>query len=191
MDKARHGSPTLPVFLPGQRRPSVPAADDEVIREDFARYYQQHMPGLIRFVMRYGAGPYEAADAAQAAFIEAFRAWHLIQSPAAWLRKVAFRQYLRQAPVPEEELTDDVPDRPAFSCPLDKVVLQEEEKRVYAALAQLSMRQRQVMAWHLDGFTTSEIAAELGMQPHAVRQNLARARAQLKDLLGLNSGGAQ
>lgn len=100
MDKGRHGSPTLPVFLPGQRRPSVPAADDEVIREDFARYYQQHMPGLIRFVMRYGADPYEAADAAQAAFIEAFRAWHLIHSPAAWLRKVTFRQYLRQAPIP-------------------------------------------------------------------------------------------
>ncbi|WP_193383758.1 MULTISPECIES: sigma-70 family RNA polymerase sigma factor [Streptomyces] len=191
MDKGRHGSPTLPVFLPGQRRPSVPAADDEVIREDFARYYQQHMPALIRFVMRYGADPYEAADAAQAAFIEAFRAWHLIHSPAAWLRKVAFRQYLRQAPIPQEELTGDVPDRPAFSCPLDKVVLQEEEKRVYTALAQLPMKQRQVMAWHLDGFPTSEIATELGIQPHAVRQNLARARAQLKDLLGLTSGGAQ
>ncbi|MFF4484548.1 sigma-70 family RNA polymerase sigma factor [Streptomyces sp. NPDC021218] len=177
--------------LPSQRRPSVPAACDEVLRASFTTHYEENMPGLIRFVMRYGATPYEAADAAQAAYIEAFRVWHLIASPAAWLRKVAFRQYLRQTPRPQEELTDEVPDRPAFSCPLEKVVLKDEETRVYEALARLPMRQRQVIAWHLDGFSTNEIANVLDMRPPAVRQNLARARAQLKELLGLTPGGAQ
>ncbi|MEV6133616.1 sigma-70 family RNA polymerase sigma factor [Streptomyces violaceusniger] len=185
---------TLPVHFPSQRKSSVPAARNEVIRASFAAHYEENMPGLIRFVMRYGATPYEAADAAQGAYIEAFRVWHLLTCPAAWLRKVAFRQYLRQAPRPQEELTDEVPDRPAFSCPLEKVVLKDEETQVYEALAQLPMRQRQVIAWHLDGFSTNEIADALEMRPPAVRQNLARARAQLKELLGLapgTPGGAQ
>lgn len=191
MDDVRHGTPTVGLVLPGQRRQSLPAADDEVIREDFALYYRQHMPKLIRFVMRYGANPYEAADAAQAAFIEAFRSWHLIETRAAWLRTVAVRQFLRQAPRPEEELTDAAPEREVFSCPLEAVVLREEEAHVFAALGQLPMKQRQVMAWHLDGFSTGEMAAALDMTPAAVRQNLARARAQLKEHLGLASGGAR
>ncbi|GAA3372045.1 hypothetical protein GCM10017744_101940 [Streptomyces antimycoticus] len=182
---------TLPVHFPSQRKSSVPAARNEVVRASFVSHYEEHMPGLIRHVMRYGATPYEAADAAQGAYIEAFRVWHLITCPAAWLRKVAFRQYLRQAPRPQEELTDEVPDRPAYSCPLEKVVLNEEETRVYEALVRLPMRQRQVIAWHLDGFSTNEIAEALGIRPPAVRQNLARARAQLKERLGLTTGGAQ
>ncbi|AUA16504.1 RNA polymerase sigma factor SigX [Streptomyces malaysiensis subsp. malaysiensis] len=183
---------TLPVNFPSQRKSSIPAARNEVIRANFASHYEEHMSGLIRHVMRYGATPYEAADAAQGAYIEAFRVWHLITCPEAWLRKVAFRQYLRQAPRPQEELTDEVPDRPAFSCPLDKVVLKDEETHVYEALAQLPMRQRQVIAWHLDGFSTNEIADALDIRPPAVRQNLART--QLKELLGLTPGtpgGAQ
>lgn len=187
--RTSHTVRALPVSLPGQRGVSVPAHQDEALRESFSRYYEQHMASLIRFVMRYGASPHEAADAAQAAFIEGFRVWHLIESPGAWLRKVAFRQYLRQAPRPQEELTDEVPDRPAFSCPLDRVVLADEEKQVYEALAQLPMRQRQVMAWRLDGYSTNEIAETLEMQPNAVRQNVARARALLKDILGLTSAG--
>nr|WTB11992.1 sigma-70 family RNA polymerase sigma factor [Streptomyces antimycoticus] len=190
MDNPHLSTSTLPVDFPSQRRATVPAARDEVLRDSFTAHYEAHMPGLIRFVMRYGATPYEAADACQAAYIEAFRVWHLIASPAAWLRKVAFRQYLRQAPRPQEELTDEVPDRPAFSCPLEKVVLDEEETRVYQALARLPMKQRQVIAWHLDGFSTDEIADVLDMRPPAVRQNLSRARAQLKELLGLTPGGA-
>ncbi|MFE6776663.1 RNA polymerase sigma factor [Streptomyces sp. NPDC057702] len=191
MDDVRHGTPTVGVVLPGQREPSVPAADDEVVREDFTLYYRQHMPKLIRFLMRYGANPYEAADAAQAAFIEAFRSWHLIESRAAWLRTVAVRMFLRQSPHPEEELTDAAPEREVFSSPLETVVLREQETHVYAALGRLPMKQRQVLAWHMDGFSTSEMAAALGMTSAAVRQNLARARAQLKDHLGLASGGTQ
>ncbi|WKX69392.1 sigma-70 family RNA polymerase sigma factor [Streptomyces sp. XD-27] len=104
---------------------------------------------------------------------------------------MAIRLYLRQSPRLEEELTDEGPDRAVFSCPLDAVVLREEEARVYAALSRLPMKQRQVMAWHLDGFTTAEIGGALGMQPAAVRQNLARARAHPKEALGLTSGGAR
>ncbi|MEU0845703.1 sigma-70 family RNA polymerase sigma factor [Streptomyces sp. NPDC005962] len=69
-------------------------------------------------------------------------------------------------------------------------MLADEEKRVYEALAQLPMKQRQVMAWLLDGYSTNEIADELEMKPNAVRQNVSRARALLKELLGLKSAGS-
>ncbi|QKW54250.1 RNA polymerase sigma factor [Streptomyces buecherae] len=168
---------------PGRRQPAEPAAaDDEGTREDFARYYRQHRAGLTRFVMRHGANPHEAADAAQAAFNEAFRSWHLIDHRAAWLRTVALRVFLRQSVRPEEELTDA---ERAIGCgPLEAVVLREQQARVYAALDRLPGRQRQVMAWYLDGISTDEMAAALEMTPAAVRQNLSRARAHLRQHLG-------
>jgi DNA-directed RNA polymerase specialized sigma24 family protein len=47
---------------------------------------------------------------------------------------------------------------------------------VLAALASLPPKQREVMAWHIDGFRSAEIAATLHMDPAAVRQNLIKAR---------------
>lgn len=162
-----------------------------VARVDFARYYEQHLTRLIRHLMRQGAGAHEAAEAAQGAFTEAFPQWSDIAFPAAWLRKVAFRLYLRN-PISREELTSTPPEQPASgACPLRTVELREEEARVYSALASLPPAQRRVLAWSLDGFTTSEISAELGMTAEAVRQNLSRARARLKDQLGLANGGGQ
>ncbi|WP_438295858.1 RNA polymerase sigma factor [Streptomyces sp. HUAS TT7] len=171
---------------------ALPEMDEsaQAVRADFARYFEQHLTRLIRHLMRQGAGAHEAAEAAQAAFAEAFPRWGHISHPAAWLRRVAFRLYLRQ-PVRGEELTGEPPDVPGGVCPLRVVELREEERWVYAALGGLPPAQRQVLAWSLDGFSTSEISAELNMAADAVRQNLSRARARLKVQLGLAHGGGQ
>ena len=42
------------------------------------------------------------------------------------------------------------------------------------------------MAWCIDGYSPAEIACELGADPAAVRQNLAKARKNLKLLLGFS-----
>lgn len=176
---------------PAPGPPSAPTGHDTVARVDFATYYDRHMAGLIRHLVRQGARPHEAAEAAQAAFAEAYAQWETIAHPAAWLRQVALRLFLRQ-PAHRENLASELPDRPSGVCPLGAVELKEEEARVYAALAGLPPLQRQVMAWHLDGFGTAEIAATLGKTQEAVRQNLSRARARLKDmLLSETAGGAQ
>ncbi|UGQ13536.1 sigma-70 family RNA polymerase sigma factor [Yinghuangia sp. ASG 101] len=156
-------------------------------RLDFALFYSEHLGLLTRFVMRLGASPYEAAEAAQSAFVEAFPKWSQITTPPAWLRTVAARAYLRQTQI-REQPTDAIPERSGGACPLAALVLKDEEQRVYAALSSLSPRQRQVMAWHLDGFSHSEISEELGMTAEAVRQNYARARVSLKRTLGLAVG---
>ncbi|AYN31607.1 RNA polymerase ECF-subfamily sigma factor [Streptomyces albus] len=157
---------------------------------DFRLYYAQHTGRLVRHLMRLGAEPYEAAEAVQSAFTEAYAVWPHLTHPGAWLRTVAYRHFLRRE-ARRRELTDAPPDSPSPSCPLRAVEIKEEELRVYEALASLPPQPRRVMAWHLDGYRTAEIAQALGMQPEAVRQNLARARARLKAVLGLTQGGAQ
>ncbi|MFG2880684.1 hypothetical protein ACGFYU_37700 [Streptomyces sp. NPDC048337] len=53
------------------------------------------MPLLARFVMKHGASPQEAADAAHEAFATAYPQWDSIRFPARWLRTVAVRVYFR------------------------------------------------------------------------------------------------
>ncbi|MFJ6900553.1 RNA polymerase sigma factor [Streptomyces hokutonensis] len=157
--------------------------------QDFASYYEEHMGRLIRHLMRQGAGPHEAAEAAQAAFVVAYPQWRKIEYPDAWLRLVAFRLYLR---LPARYvLLDELPDAASPDCPVRTVEIHEEERRVLAALAELPMSQRQVMAWHLDSYETREIAEALKMTPGAVRKNLERARKELKRSLGITNGGEQ
>jgi RNA polymerase sigma factor (sigma-70 family) len=64
--------------------------------------------------------------------------------------------------------------------------LADQERFVLAALAGLPGKQRQVMAWSMDGFSPGEIAQVLGEEPAAVRQNLRRARQNLKRQLGIS-----
>ncbi|MFJ3800002.1 RNA polymerase sigma factor [Streptomyces sp. NPDC090088] len=183
-------SHTPAVSAPEPYIPPVPPQErGSVVRVEFTQFYEQHMAKLVRHLLRQGASGHEAAEAAQAAFAEAFVKWETIDHPAAWLRKVAIRLYVRQ-PVRREDLTDNVPQLSGGVCPLRSVELKEEEARVYAALAALPPLQRAVLAWHLDGFATGEISDALDMTHEAVRQNLSRGRARLKTiLLSVNDGG--
>lgn len=152
---------------------------------EFAACYRAEMPALVRHVMNQGAGEQQAADAAQAAFAQAYQAWETIQHPRAWLRTVAVREYLRSVPWTREV--------PASAGTLDgavpgevigKIEFTGEEQAVLDALAALPRRQREAMAWHFDGFTPAETAERLGTDAAAVRQSLARARRNLARRLG-------
>lgn len=89
-----------------------------------------------------------------------------------------YRRGSRETPV------ESPPERPG---PLaaSAAELRDEARAVLDALAALPLRQRQVMAWCIDGYSPAEIASELGADPAAVRQNLAKARKNLKRMLGL------
>lgn len=145
---------------------------------EFAAVYRVEFAALVRHVMFHGAAVDEARDAAQAAFEQALPVWPRIRAPRAWLRTVAVRAYLRSS-VPETP-TDAVPDQPGLSSAAARVELGDQERAVLAALLALPVKQRQVMAWSFDGFSPAEIAEALGEDPAAVRQNLHRARQNLK-----------
>jgi len=144
--------------------------------------YCTEVAALTRFVRRYGADAHTATDVAQDAFTEAYRQWDSIENPYAWLRKVASRMYYRRLLC--EIPVQDVPDRPLIY--EDTVEAGEQGRQVFEALAALPARQRQVMAWHLDGYSHAEIAAQLGISQAAIRQNFHRARRALKLRFGLS-----
>ena len=152
---------------------------------DFSACYSREMSGLVWFVMGLGADAHSAADVAQSAFAEAFQVWDSIQHPAAWLRRVAGRLFYRQM-ITRETLVDTVPDQRGPLSAVSAMELRDEARTVLSALADLPPKQRQVMAWSIDGFTPAEIADHLGVDSSSVRQNLAKARKHLKKQLGIS-----
>jgi RNA polymerase sigma factor (sigma-70 family) len=88
-----------------------------------------------------------------------------------------------------ETSVEDVPDLQGPLSAAGEVELRDEVHSVMAALADLPPKQRQVMAWTIDGFSPAEIARELDVDPATVRQSLAKARKNLKQQLGMAGGG--
>ncbi len=168
--------------------------------EDFVLLYRQQRSALVWHVRSHGASEAEACDAVQEAFASALRARDRIRDPGAWpawLRTVAVRWYLRslhgsggraggggRSPV-EVVLVADPPDlveaAGTTADAVDAVEAGRQQEFVLALLAALPNRQRQVFGLHYEGWSTAEIAALLGMEQAAVRQNIARARRTLKE----------
>lgn len=156
------------------------------LQAEWEACYRAEMPKLIRYLMKcFGESDMrDAADAAQSAFAELFTKWDTVCSPRAWLRTVAFRQMLRQP----AEYPLDVHLEPSVlpaSAPLE---LREQEHQVLAALRQLPLAQRQVMALMYDQFSYREIAEIVGKSEATVRKNIERARTAIKELLGVTQG---
>ncbi|GLF93338.1 RNA polymerase sigma factor [Streptomyces yaizuensis] len=185
----------------GVRVPGAPEAHDarsasgtseraQPGRELAQELHQAEYPGLVRFLLLSGASWSEAQDAAQDAFTQMCRPGVRIARPKAWLRTVAWRSWLRQRVRPEEPY-EQVPEvRTAhWENPAHAAELGVEERRVVELLLRLPAKQRSALAWNLDGFTTQESARAMGITPEAVRQNLSRARAALKEWLGLEGPG--
>lgn len=150
--------------------------------------HQEQYPALVRFLLLNGASWTAAQDAAQDAFTQMCAPGLSIAYPRAWLRKVAWRSWVKQKIAPEELCSD--PPEPhqltmRWQTPSQAAELDEESRTVIRLLLQLPAKQRAAMAWTLDGFTAEECARAMGTTPVAVRQNLSRARAALKTGLGL------
>ncbi|WP_424211117.1 RNA polymerase sigma factor [Streptomyces sp. BI20] len=170
----------IPTKAPAVRAHIIPRPRP---REDFDAFYRREMTAVTVHLMYRGASAYEAADAAHEAFIPLLpQRWRTIEHPRAYLRKVAWTQYLRQARH-REEPEDPVPDRPGGTCPIDEVILTDTQRRVLRAVRSLPPAQREVIAWTLDGFSYAEIAKFTGKTEPALRTNAKRGRDRLRRLL--------
>ncbi|MET9340304.1 sigma-70 family RNA polymerase sigma factor [Nonomuraea sp. NPDC003804] len=153
---------------------------------DFADFYRKERSGLVAFVVNHGADHQEASDAVQTAFAAVLPPrWETIREPRAYLRKAALREYYRSAPraVTTVELTEEdvATALTGGSPPLDIVEAAEGVQWVISALTILPLKQRQVMAWHIDGYSHAEIAKHLCIPVTAVRKNFSRAKQTLQD----------
>ncbi|WP_419998084.1 RNA polymerase sigma factor [Streptomyces boninensis] len=159
---------------------------------DFERFFRRDFPLLAQHLKVLGYERQLAEDAAQEAMIMALQHWGDITEPRAWVRvagkRIAQRLYengqaerdrLHRAAISQRPLAGHAPD------PHHYVQHQAEQDAVADALRLLPLRQREVMAWHLDGFTTAEISGYTDCAGATVRSNFRHAREQLKRILGM------
>lgn len=147
----------------------------------FTGFFQREYAPLVAHLVIAGFPRAQAEDAAAEAMVELHTAWDAVRTPRAWVRKVAWRVAVAQRP----KDVAPVPDRPAGDDEQGEVALRVSLTR---AMGELPPRQREVMAWTLDGFRPGEIAEQLGRPVGQVRANLAHARRALRTWLTEHEG---
>jgi RNA polymerase sigma-70 factor (ECF subfamily) len=114
----------------------------------------------------------------------------------AWLFTVAHRLVVSwaRAQMVRDQLAGDLPRREpadAERSPLEALAESEAQLALERAFAALAPAYREVaLLVGVEGMTPSEVAQILGHKPDAIRQRLARARAQLAALLGEHAPAA-
>lgn len=157
---------------------SDPLPEDELIL-----LYRETVRPLYAFVSRRSGGDRGLAeDVVQDAWMRALDAWRrkgIPDEPLAWLQQVArnglishFRRARPHAVDPaflelgDDRFSPETPDAAAL---------------VSWGLARLRPRQSRLLeAFHLDGMSVREIAAERGLSERAVEGRLRRARSKLR-----------
>ncbi|WRZ96455.1 sigma-70 family RNA polymerase sigma factor (plasmid) [Streptomyces sp. NBC_01007] len=130
---------------------------------------------MTGFLINHGASVQMAADIAQEVMTDAYRNWERITHPKAWVHKAASRALVRSVASVEEPV-DDVPEPTSLVPRPDAIAEWEARHDALPLLRSLPMKQRQVMAWTLAGFTPTDIADHLGLSAENVRANLKKAR---------------
>jgi RNA polymerase sigma-70 factor (ECF subfamily) len=169
------------------------AGTHRAVREAFVSFAEKELPRLKMFLMRCGASHEDSDDAAQDAFLEAWRLlinrpsqWISIREPGAWIRTVATRALAR----PRGQNRRQIPTIPFDS---DRAGLDQSghdwaqqvalELDVRAALQALPPDQRLAMAYRMDEFEYAIIAEQLGLTEQQARDVIKKARASLKRIL--------
>lgn len=153
----------------------------------FVSFFRERYGRTVVLLIAMGASRADAEDAAQEAMAMAWNQWESIRDPAAWLRTVAVRAYLKQArardsqAVPLDQSAVDPAAEP------DLGVFTGEQQHVLGLLRRLPDGQRTIAALFYDGLTCDEIAELAGKPPATVRSQLRHARNSLKEMV--TSGG--
>lgn len=172
------GGPVVPDQPRSQQ--SVAPGPAPTVDAAFSAFYRRFVPTLVGFLVWQGARLPDAADLAQVTMSEAYRYWSTIREPEAWVRRVASRALARHiARVEPEDPAGEIPEHSSLLRSLTNVTAWEQQHEVLRLLDLLPPRQRQVMAWTLEGYTPTEIAQELKIESAAVRSSLSKARKML------------
>jgi RNA polymerase sigma-70 factor, ECF subfamily len=156
----------------------------------FEQLVRRHSGPVYRIALRITAEPEAARDAAQEAFVIAWRRLRDIraeQAFAAWLFRVATTCALRAArPRPPEVDIENLPLPPPSSTgdPEQQLLAADLLAALQRALKRLTSRQR--ACWvlkELEGLSYDQIAEVIGSRPAAVRGRIYRARIRLAEEL--------
>ena len=160
--------------------------------DDLHRGNRDRLTRLCRTLL---ADADEAADTVQDVFTKLHHSLATETRPmdwSAWLTRVAVNacrdrrrsgwwRWWRQRGVPLEDTVLRSPTR----TPEDEIIGQETQRHIWTAVRHLPARQREVFALRqLDGLSTDEAAAALGISTGSVKQHLFRAVHSLRRTMG-------
>jgi RNA polymerase sigma-70 factor (ECF subfamily) len=162
--------------------------------DSFRAVVEEHSRMVFRLAYRMTGNAEDAEDVVQETFLKAHRSFARFDaraSVATWLYRIALNASIdvlrrrRHAgatrairdddadPMEAVPSGDPLPDRMAFAGQVDR--------RVAAALSQLSLRERQAFVLrHLEGMPLERIAEVLRVGPNAVKQTVFRAVQKLR-----------
>jgi RNA polymerase sigma-70 factor (ECF subfamily) len=155
-------------------------------REAFGELVRLHQSGVYNAAYRMTGNRQEAEDAAQEAFLRAFRSiWRLDPSrpPGPWFRKIAVNVCLNRLErhLPLEEA---VPVASREAPPEAHLMEKERNRQIRSALLSLSPRQRAAVELrHFEELSYAEMAETLGCPLSDVKSDLFRARKKLAEHL--------
>lgn len=159
---------------------------DELFRTRYARIFR-----LCRLLLR---DEEEARDVTQEVFLAALKEWNAPERPMVWDRWLArvaantchHRRRSRwwRTWRPTLEFVDGRDLVSEVASPEAEAVLAEDRARIFEVLERLSARQREVFVLrHAEGFSTTEVAEALGIDPGSVKRHLFRATTAFRKAL--------
>lgn len=163
-------------------------AGDDLAFAELVRSYQDIAVAYATSILR----DYQLAeDAAQEAFVEAYRELENLREPAAfaaWFRTVIFKhcdRILRRKRTPVTELDEALEVVSPAPSPLEALELQETRAAVWNAITALSEGERTVVLLYYMGEHSQALIAEfLGVTTNAVKTRLYSARKRLRKHMG-------
>lgn len=204
----------IPIVVPdpssNANAPAAVASDDAALvarvlggeRDAFRLLVERESRTVVRACYRILGDLHEAEDAAQEAFVTAYRAlatWRADGPFGAWLTRIAVRISLRMAgkrrsvawidPAEPDALAGSFSaaavDRSAAEDPARRAMRSEQEARVRAAVAALDEPYREVVALRFFGdLSLAEIATQTERPLGTVKTHLHRGLARLRRDLG-------
>lgn len=173
------------VEVPGGPDPATagnPAVSMEAMRQDFLDFFEAEYHPVVRFMMRNDTRLTEAQDAAQEAFVRAWRMvlscrWSEVRHPRAWVRTVALNYHRSQRW--NAVLIDHPPDSPTSGPGHAELIGQAID-----AVVKLNLigddAARAVLALDMDDIPGPAIATGLRLTEQQVRDLRKKARRTLK-----------
>ena len=165
--------------------------------EAFRSLFETHHGRIFGLAYRYLRNTADAEDVLQETFIRAYHGLDAYDPGrgrgfAQWINRICVncsldairRTRVRGSDSPEEPALDQVPSRSPEDDPERSARNKEVRRRIDQTLDRLSNRQRTIFTLRHDlGFTTREIAEQLGSSEGAVKRHLFRAVAALRKRL--------
>jgi RNA polymerase sigma factor (sigma-70 family) len=155
-----------------------------------------HVLAMYRFAYRLLRDRHDAEDLVQDVLTKLYpRTAELagVEVLRPWLLRVVYRQFVdvlrrqrRRAATIDEDPAVAVEALDPTPGPEQQVAVRQGAERVRAALQSLNEDQRLLVMLHLqDGYTLAELAATLEVPIGTLKSRLHRAKAQLKEALGM------